>query len=63
MTANEVDLHKENKGKTALAIVSLIKLIIGSGPSAEQGILDMQVAWDIEEWKLTPTAFSLQKKI
>ena len=62
MTANEVDLHKQNKGKTALAIVSAITLVKGSEATAHGGNLDMKIGWDIEEWKLTPTAFRVEKK-
>lgn len=62
MTANEVELHQLNKGKTALAIVSSIKLVKGPNPTAEGGILEMKVAWDIDEWNLTPTAFRVEKQ-
>ena len=43
MTANEVELHRKEKGHTALAIVSSIKLTKGEKPTATGGILDMQI--------------------
>lgn len=61
MTANEVNLHKERKGQTALAIVSSILLTKGAEPLADGGRLDMQVGWDIDEWKAVPTAYRLER--
>ena len=61
MTANEVDLHKQNKGKTALAIVSSINLVKGSEPTARGGELYIKIGWDIDDWSLTPTAFRVEK--
>ena len=43
MTANEVELHRKEKGQTALAIVSFIKLTKGEKLTAAGGILDMQI--------------------
>ena len=61
MTANEVDLHRKEKGKTALAVVSSIKLIKGETPIASGGILDMKIGWDIDDWKIQPTAYRLER--
>ena len=61
MTANEVNLHKEKKGETALAIVSSIKLTKGETPIASEGQLDMQIGWDIDQWERVPTAFRLER--
>ena len=61
MTANEVNLHKERKGQTALAIVSSILLTKGAEPLADGGRLDMQVGWDIDEWKAVPTAYRFER--
>jgi hypothetical protein len=61
MTANEVALHQENKGQTALAIVSAIKLQKGTEPKASSGKLDMNIGWDIDDWVATPTAYRLEK--
>ena len=62
MTANEVELHKQNKGFTALGIVSSINLIRATEPVAEGGILDMKIGWDIDKWNLTPTVFRIEKQ-
>lgn len=61
MTANEVNLHKERKGQTALAIVSSILLTKGAEPLADGDRQDMQVGWDIDEWKTVPTAYRLER--
>lgn len=62
MTANEVKLHKDKKGDTALAIVSSIKLQKGSDPVAKEGYLEMQIGWDIDQWLHTPTAYRLDRR-
>lgn len=61
MTANEVNLHREKRGQTALAIVSSIKLTKGEIPTATGGILDIQVGWNIDDWKIQPTTYRLEK--
>lgn len=61
MTANEVKLHRDNKGHTALAIVSAIKLQKGSTPEATDGNIEISIGWDIDEWVAIPTAFRLEK--
>lgn len=61
MTANEVNLHRENKGSSALAIVSSIKLHKGDEPRATEGLLDIQIGWDIDQWELTPTAYRVER--
>lgn len=48
MTANEVTLHQTKKTRTALAIVSSIKLTKGAIPTASGGRLEMQIGWDID---------------
>ena len=62
MTANEVELHRKNKGSTALAIVSSIKLTRGDAPTANGGRLEMQIDWDIDEWLAIPTAYRMERK-
>jgi hypothetical protein len=58
MTRNEVDLHQAEKGKTALFIVSSIRLERGSaGPSATGGVIEAFLGWDIDKWELTSTAY------
>ena len=62
MTKNEVELHNKYSGKTALAIVSGIKMKNrGDHPRCEDGILEYIYPWDISNWKLTPTSFSVQR--
>lgn len=63
MTRNEVDLHRENIGSTALLICSGIKLQRGKTPSADGGVLDAHVGWDINDWVIEPTAFRISRKI
>lgn len=60
MTRNEIDLHKRFKGKTALFIVSKIRLDRSSTkPIASGGSLDVLWAWDIDEWKTEAIAFQV----
>lgn len=61
MTANEVKLHRDNKGHTALAIVSAIKLQKGSTPEASDENIEISIGWDIDKWMAIPTAFRLEK--
>ena len=61
MTGNEVKLHRDNKGHTALAIVSAIKLPKGSTPEASDGNIEISSGWDIDKWITIPTAFRLEK--
>lgn len=63
MTGNEVKLHRGNKGHTALAIVSAIKLQKGSTPEASDGNIVISIAWDIDKWIAIPTAFRLEKSL
>jgi Holliday junction resolvase-like predicted endonuclease len=62
MTANEVKLHKAERGSTAIGIVSSIKLKKGSFPTADGGILVMEIGWNIDDWISEPTAYRLEKK-
>ena len=60
MTSNEVDLHTNEMGSTALAIVSGITLSRrGSKPSCSAGKLEYHYPWDISEWTVTPKAYSV----
>lgn len=61
MTGNEVKLHRGNKGHTALAIVSAIKLQKGSTPEASDGNIEISIGWEIDKWIAIPTAFRLEK--
>lgn len=63
MTKNEVDLHRSEKGATALIIVSKIRLSGNGGKyAAEGGEAEIMFGWDIAEWELEPTAFRLTRK-
>ena len=63
MTHGEVDLHRNEKGRTALMIVSGIRL----GKEAENmraygGTLETLIGWDIDAWELYPTSFRVARK-
>lgn len=63
MTRNEVDLHRDEKGATALIIVSKIRLSIdGDKYAADGGEAETLLGWDIDQWALEPTAFRLTKR-
>lgn len=64
MTHGEVALHKREKGKTALMIVTGIRL--EEDPQRELasgGELEPVVGWDIDEWDLKPTTFRVSREI
>jgi len=63
MTKNEVDLHKSEKGATALIIVSKIRLSDDGGKFvADGGLVESLLNWDIDHWDIEPTAFRLTRK-
>lgn len=63
MTKNEVDLHRNEKGSTALIIVSQIRLVQVDGIYAvEGGKPEIMIGWDIDNWQLEPTAFRLSRR-
>ena len=62
MTSNEVDLHHAEMGETALIIVSQIRLSQSEGNyTADGGLVEALLGWDIGEWTLEPTAFRLSR--
>src|SRR5690606_15619663 len=64
MTRNEVDLHRAERGATALVVVTKIRLLEADGIySASGGELDCMLGWDIEQWKAEPTAFRLTRPL
>lgn len=64
MTKNEVDLHRREKGKTCLIVVSKIKLDrSGTHPSANSGQPELHMKWDIDHWIAQPVAFQITRKI
>lgn len=63
MTSNEINLHRTMKGKTALLLVTSIKLHHESGGvSGIGGCLEVFLGWDIDEWELVPTAFRVGRR-
>lgn len=63
MTHGEVAIHQENKGTTALMIVTGIRLdSAGDEPAAHSGALEVLIGWDIDEWLLKPTAYRVSRK-
>ena len=62
MTRNEVRVHRIHKTRTALFIVSSIRLVGPSGARrAEGGHLEALVGWDIDKWSLTPTTLRVKR--
>ena len=62
MTKKEVDLHRTERGATALFIASRIKLERnGSVPFADGGQLEALMSWDIDEWTAAPVAFQVSR--
>ena len=62
MTSGEVNLHRKNKGRTALMIVTGIKLKDADGKKeASGGVLEPLIGWDVDEWQIEPTAFRVSR--
>jgi len=62
MTANEVELHRDERGSTVIIIVSGIRLDrSGSTPKASGGTIWAEIGWDIDKWTQTPTAFRVSR--
>lgn len=62
MTKNEVELHRREKGATALLIVSKIQLIRNSTqPLAEGGEIEALIGWDIDAWTTDAIAFQVSR--
>ncbi|GAA6199605.1 DUF3578 domain-containing protein [Aquicoccus sp. SU-CL01552] len=62
MTHGEVALHRREKGRTGLIIVTGIRLKKDAEqPSASGGTLETLIGWDIDEWLLEPTAFRVSR--
>jgi hypothetical protein len=63
MTKNEVELHRQEKGSTALILVSQITLDRkDQEPQAFGGVLEVLWGWDIDEWLTEPLAFQVTRK-
>ncbi|TDF85788.1 MrcB family domain-containing protein [Pseudomonas sp. H9] len=64
LTANELELHRSNTGKTGLAIVYDIELDrSGTFPIASKGLVKLFLPWDPEEWEFSPSAYIARKKM
>lgn len=62
MTRNEVELHRREKGRTGLLIVSRIQLDrSGAIPSASGGAVEAMLNWDIDQWMLESIAFQVRR--
>ena len=62
MTKNEVELHRMETGKTALIIVSSIRLNRSTNPpQTSGGQLEALLEWDIDAWKLEPLAYQVSR--
>ncbi|WP_322418905.1 protein NO VEIN domain-containing protein [Mesorhizobium huakuii] len=62
MTANEVELHRNERGKTALIIVSSVRLCEQRGAySGSGGNVEWLLGWDVDEWLQEPTAFRVTR--
>ena len=63
MTRNEVELHRSEKGLTALLIVSQIRLHRDvQPPQASGGTVEAHLFWDIDTWLADPIAFQVSRK-
>jgi RNase P subunit RPR2 len=62
MTRNEVELHKNEKGVTALVIVSRIRLDKeNKDKEAFGGEVQCLIGWDINEWLIEPIMFQITR--
>lgn len=63
LTANELSLHQDHKGRTVLVIVYDIDLHRdGDKPYASGGHLSVDAPWDPDRWEFKPTAYSALRK-
>ena len=63
MTQNEVNLHRLQKGHTALVVVTHIELVDQAGkPIAQGGKVQVEVGWDIDAWEVAPIAYRLLRR-
>ena len=64
MTRNEVDLHRKEKGSTALFLASGIRLSEADGEfEGTDGRLEVLLGWDLDEWRQEPTMFRLTRAL
>ena len=63
MTDREVALHRAEKGRTGLIIVSDFRLKHdGMDVIADGGVLWSELGWDIDEWDASPLAYKLTRR-
>lgn len=63
MTRNEVELHRRERGRTGLIIVSGIRVDRSNGNvSATGGRVRAEIGWDIDAWVLSPMAYRVSQK-
>lgn len=64
MTRNEIELHRREKGRTGLLIVSRIQIDrSGVVPSASGGVVESLMHWDIDQWVLESIAFQVRRPV
>lgn len=64
MTRNEIELHRREKGRTGLLIVSRIQLDRSDVvPSASGGVVEALMHWDIDQWILESIAFQVRRPV
>lgn len=62
MTRNEVELHRRERGRTGLLIVSQIRLDRSEvTPNASGGQVEALLHWDIDQWILESVAFQVRR--
>jgi hypothetical protein len=60
MTKNELELHRRERGSTALIIVSGIRLNRDDGnTTSDGGNVEALIGWDIDQWIMEPIAFQI----
>ena len=60
MTRNELELHRRERGSTALIIVSGIRLNRDDGnTTSDGGNVEALIGWDIDQWIMEPIAFQI----
>lgn len=64
LTANELALHRTERGSTILAIVFDIQLDrTPEGPRAAGGTLEWLAPWNPDEWAFEPTAYRAERRL
>ena len=61
MTRNEVDLHRKEKGRTALFVVVGIRLVgRDDDRRAEGGTVKPFLKWNIDDWRVEPSQYRVE---